>query len=79
MSLAAAAARVPTNHGGVACGLKTLLESLPDEDRDWLDTELRGFRSATWISRVLATEGHRISSDTITKHRRGECTRCGTL
>lgn len=60
------------------CTIKALLLSLPDKERDALLAAMNNpAKSHTFISRVLRDEGHNISSNTVGRHRRGDCS-CGS-
>jgi hypothetical protein len=77
MTLAARSAHPPRKHLKERCTVCTLEESLPDGEREALETM---FASHLWsgaaIARALSDEGlGRFSDNTIRRHRRGECFR----
>jgi hypothetical protein len=59
---------------GPPCSTARLLETLADDDRDelltWLDNPHIGHSA---IADALAKEGHRLSHQQISWHRRGKC------
>ena len=75
MSLAERA-KAKQSRQGPECGVRVLLESVDDAYRaELLDMLDRHGIQGTAIAAVLREDGHRISSDTVQRHRRGEC-RC---
>jgi len=63
---------------GQRCGIRLILDQLDDADAA---TVTEWFRqpsiSGAHIGRALTHAGHRVSTDSIGRHRRGEC-RCET-
>lgn len=59
---------------GYRCSVCKLLDELPDDDaqalREALNTPLV---QGAQISRALQAEGHDIKQNTVTRHRRGDC------
>ncbi len=74
MSLSDALKAENTKRGGQRCGMCRLLETLPKDDLASLTAALTDsdFTSSA-ISRALRTEGHPITEQTISRHRRGVC------
>lgn len=72
-SLAAAlAAQKPVGRGST-CGVKLLLDTLDDIDKQALINAFNSPMFSTDISRALKSEGHDIQNGTIARHRKGEC------
>lgn len=62
---------------GSPCTVTVLLESLPtDEANDLQDALDDATIPGTMISRALIAMGHQVRSNTLQRHRRGEC-HCG--
>jgi hypothetical protein len=64
--------------GGKPCGIKVLMDSLPEDEREVLTGALR--MDSGWghtaLKNILADEGHPVTVKIIERHRRKECT-CG--
>lgn len=62
---------------GPTCGVAKALESLEPELKEWIETAIGDNRAlASKIARKLSElTGCRITANTMTRHRRGEC-RC---
>ena len=60
---------------GTYCRIQVIKEQLSDAERDDFDQALadRGITAAA-IERVLARKSIRLNQNSITRHRRGECT-----
>lgn len=75
MSLDKAALKVVDTKPGPRCGVFVLEAQLSADDlalfRGWLDTN--SGKKSSWISDVLAEDGHSVSEMTIARHRRGKC------
>lgn len=73
-SLAQQLANIPVTRKGPRCGLAILLEQLSDADREALIAALADERATgPFISRTLNSNGHRITTNQIGRHRRKEC------
>jgi hypothetical protein len=60
---------------GVKCPLGTLIDSLPEEDRQALVSAIESKASTRGIHDALKSENFKIDRQTITLHRKGYC-RC---
>lgn len=59
---------------GYRCTVCTLLTELPAEDVKALQDALRDRDiQGSMIARALQSEGHDIKQNTVTRHRRGDC------
>ncbi len=59
---------------GYRCSVCTLLTELPAEDAEALQDALRTPEvQGSMIARALQSEGHEIKQNTVTRHRRGDC------
>ena len=61
---------------GPLCTLAVITSGLDDTDRKALDDALASNAANTLIVRALASIGYRVSAQTLSRHRRGECS-CG--
>ena len=62
---------------GPRCGFSFVIDALPPDDLAVLDTVMADpLVTSIRIAEVLEAEGHRISSFTVNRHRRGRCS-CG--
>jgi hypothetical protein len=76
MPLSEAATTVTKPKAGGVCSIRLLLARLDPADRVWLTERLMQPVSAvqnSWLSRVLAEDGHRVQAQTIARHRRRDC------
>ena len=62
-----------TNSKGPDCKTGQLLEELSKEDRADLERAINSKIAATAIVRVLARRGINLKSDSLRRHRHGEC------
>lgn len=74
MSLAAAHATIRPSRRGALCSFVGLYSALDNADTVWLLDALDGDMDAVEISSTLRAAGHNISSTTVRRHRRQECT-----
>ncbi len=59
---------------GYRCSVCTLLTELPAEDAEALQDALRTPEvQGSQIARALQSEGYDIKQNTVTRHRRGDC------
>lgn len=76
MSLADSLAREASTSKGPRCSICQLVDNLEPSDQDTL---LAAFADARFtgaaITRALRSEGHSVSAQMITRHRKGECVR----
>ena len=79
MSLANALRNIPeAQHRHRKCGVGVLLDTLNTDDSTALAEALANpDLTGSSIAHVLKNGGHRISANTLNRHRRGDCT-CGT-
>lgn len=69
----------PVTAKGPLCGMHLLMLDLSDDDRAALITVMDDPRwTHAAIERVLREEGHRVGSQSVSRHRRGLCM-CGKL
>lgn len=61
---------------GPPCSIGALLTEMDAEDADALQSALGSQMPHAWIARALAAIGHKVLSETVGRHRRGECS-CG--
>lgn len=59
---------------GYRCTVCTLLDDLEPDEATLLRDALRDpLVKGSWIARALQAEGHEIKQNTVTRHRRGDC------
>jgi hypothetical protein len=59
---------------GYRCTVCTLLTELPADDAEALREALRDPTiKGSWIAKALESEGYGIKQNTVTRHRRGDC------
>lgn len=59
---------------GAKCRTCELLESLPDNEREALQSALADPRfSNAGLAKILRDEGYQMADSTVRRHRRGEC------
>jgi hypothetical protein len=63
-----------TSRMGGTCGVELLLNSLSPEEQAELTEAIASSVEGSALARALAGRGHRVPSQTIQRHRRGECT-----
>jgi hypothetical protein len=76
MSLSEAAQAVHLKHAGGKCSIGVLITRLDPGDKAWLLAKMSepvDVVQHTWLSRVLAQDGHRVAPGTLARHRAGEC------
>lgn len=79
MSLRETASTIRQKPTGFPCGVTKLAAKLSDDDRTWLDEQLRNDDvTASWISSVLRADGHELSQAIVSRHKRGSC-RCESV
>ena len=79
MTLADELAEALAEASGPQCGVALVLDALDGDDRDTLAVWLarpKGEVPGTRIGKVLRGRGHKVSDESIARHRRGAC-RCG--
>ena len=60
---------------GFRCSVCKLLDDLPADDAEALREALRDPQvQGSQIARALQSEGHEVKQNTVTRHRRGDCT-----
>lgn len=63
---------------GPPCGMRLILDALPDDERTQVEEALADRAiTAHIIATVLTNHGHRIALQTVGRHRGGRCA-CGT-
>lgn len=74
MSLATKLATPPEPNKGPACSMRTLLNTLPEDESEAVQAALDNPEwTAVALARLLTQEGHRIQDTTVRRHRRGDC------
>lgn len=75
MGLKEALAAQTRTRPGFRCSVCKLLDDLTPEDGDALRAALRDPQvQGSQIARALMSEGHDVKQNTVTRHRRGDCT-----
>lgn len=76
MPLRETASTIQPKRTGFPCGVTKLAGRLSEDDREWLQEQIANAEvSSAWISKVLLEEGHDLSQNVISRHKRKQC-RC---
>jgi hypothetical protein len=60
-------------HVGSVCSIRELLEAMPKDEAEDFRAALRSGYKGTHIAKAMKSRNYNISSYTIQRHRRGQC------